>query len=309
MKDIQKVTYDSLKKVLDEIDQKSLYKNKAEVPEINGFRDEISQAIRYGKFTEKTVLGIDIYQYSQFASLEQSLVPFLFKLLYKETAEMCLKKASFIFQGYERERFRQQFIDSGDGGFQIFETPLHAIAFAINFELFVRYYNAYQFYPKLRELIGPLSLRYALALDQVFQFDNNYYGPCIINCNRILSKDELNRFLMDENTFNWFMLNMSGVENLQILSIEEIKRIKEFQDYDVDPNKDSMFPIKMDYSTKGSIIAVDVQKIGKIESKSSYLSIYNLHMQYMGGMPMADDPTQLTTIAITLGNLNTSGIG
>ena len=36
---------------------------------------------------------------------------------------------------------------------------------------FVRYYNSYQFYPKLRKMIGPLGLRYALTQDQIFKFD------------------------------------------------------------------------------------------------------------------------------------------
>lgn len=308
MKNIPHFKFEDLKEQLDGIDSRPLYKEKAVIPAENDLYDHLNKAIKFSEFTEKTVLGIDIYQYSQYRSLEQSLVPFLFKLIYNETVNLCMDKASFIFQKYEKKDFRKQFIDSGDGGFQLFQTPLHAVIFAIHFELFVRYYNAYQYYPKLRKLVGPLNLRYALTHDHVFEFDNNYYGPSIINCNRILSKDELNRFLIDENTYNWFMLNMSGLENLQILSIEEILRINGFEKYDVKNTMDSIFPQKMDIETKNNIISVDVQKIGKIKVKSTSLSIYNLHIQYLGGITNKEDPGRKTVITLSLGNLNTSGI-
>lgn len=308
MKDMQQFTFKEILAELDKLDGRPMYKEKAVVPEENDLNEKLNSAIKFDKFKDKTCLGIDIYQYSQYRSLEQSLVPFLFKLIYNETVELCLDKASFIFQKYEKEDFRNQFIDSGDGGFQLFQTPLHAVIFAIHFELFVRYYNAYQFYPKLRKLIGPLNLRYALTHDQAFQFDGNFYGPCIINCNRVLSKDELNRFLIDENTYNWFMLNMSGLENLQIISIEEILRINGFENYELDDSMDSIFPIKMDFEPKKSIISVDVQKIGRIKVKSTSLSIYNLHIQYLGGITLKEDPEQRTVITLSLGNLNTSGI-
>ena len=114
--------------------------------------------------------------------------------------------------------------------------------------------------------------------------------------------------MIDENTYNWFMLNMSGLENLQILSLKEIHRIEEFKDYNLEEDMDSIFPMEFDSDTKKSIIGLDIQKIGKIEVKSTYLSIYNLHMQYLGGIASGDDPDKNTVITLTLGNLNTSGI-
>ena len=308
MKDVQNFDFDNIKELLDKKDSRPLYNKKARIPEGDELYQELSDAIKFHKFGDKTVLGIDIYQYSQYRSVEQSVVPFLFKLIYNEAVNLCMEKASFIFQKYKKSDFKEQFIDSGDGGFQLFQTPLHAVIFAIHFELFVRYYNAFQFYPKLRKLIGPLNLRYALTHDQVFQFDNNFYGPCIINNNRILSKDELNRFLIDENTYNWFMLNMSGLENLQILSIDEILRINGFENYKISDKMESIFPNVMDFETKKSIISVDVQKIGKIMVKSTALSIYNLHIQYLGGITNREDPENKTVITVSLGNLNTSGI-
>lgn len=308
MNDIQKFSYEHLLEVLEQEDIRGLYEKKASSPDAETLLELFKNATHHNNFTEKTVLGIDVYQYSQYHSLEQSIVPFLFKLIYNETCDLCLKKTGFVFQKYQKTDFKSQFIDTGDGGFQLFETPLHGILFAIHFELFVRYYNSFQFYPKLRKLIGPLNLRYAMTHDQVFEFDNNFYGPCIINNNRILSRDSLNRFLIDENTYNWFMLNMSGLENLQILSLKEIQRIQEFVDYKLQDDMDSIFPMDYKYDQKESIIGIDVQKIGKIQVKSSYLSIYNLHIQYLGGIASTDDPEQKTVITLTLGNLNTSGI-
>ena len=309
MKDIQKFNYGGLQGELEKLDKKALYRDKAVVPDEEDLRNMFEKVTHFKDFGNKTVLGVDIYQYSQYNSLEQTVVPFLFKLIYREAAKLCSEKAGYIFQKHDMEDFERKFIDSGDGGFQIFESPLHAVVFAIHFELFVRYYNAFQFYPKLRQLVGPLNLRYALTLDQIYQFDDNFYGPCIINCNRILSKDELNRFLIDENTYNWFMLNMSGIENLQILSISEIKRIKEFAEYKIKPGADSIFPEEMNFDPKSSIIGVDVQKIGKIAVKSTHLSIYNVHMQYLGGLSKQEDAERNTWITLSLGNLNTSGIG
>lgn len=310
MKDIESFSYDDLISALHKSDKRGLYEKKAVVPDSGNLPEVLKQETGFADFTRRTVLGIDIYQYSQYHSFEQTLVPFLFKLIYKEVCRICLEKAGFLFQKYKDKNFRKQFIDTGDGGFQIFETPLHASVFAIHFELIVRYYNAYQFYPKLRELIGALELRYAMTHDHIFEFDGNHYGPCIINNNRILSKDELNRFLIDENTFNWFMMNMSGVENLQILSLEEIKKIKDFEDYLIDdrPNADSIFPRTFTLGERGNIVSAFVQKIGKINVKSTALSIYNLHLQYLGGLSKNEDPGQKTVITVSLGNLNTSGI-
>ena len=140
MKDIQKFSYEQLLEVLNQEDVRGLYEKKSSSPDAETLFDLFKTATKHKKFTEKTVLGIDIYQYSQYQSLEQSIVPFLFKLIYKEASELCLKKTGFVFQNYETSDFKDQFIETGDGGFQLFETPLHAILFAIQFELFVRYF-------------------------------------------------------------------------------------------------------------------------------------------------------------------------
>lgn len=262
----------------------------------------LNSRVETDKFSSKTVLGIDIYHYSQYKPLEQSLIPILFKLIYDKAADLSISDSSFIFQNYEQETFRQQFIDTGDGGFQIFETPFHATAFAINFQMIVRYYNSYRYFPKLRKIIGPLGLRYAMTHDKIYKFDNNYFGPSIINNSRILNKDSLNRFLLDENTFNWFLYQINGIENLPHASMEQLKKLKDFIDYkEVDGNNNIYVDSKGFNFEK--ITSCDIQKIGDIISKKTQLTIYNLHLQYMGCL--GEDKYKTV---ISLGNLNAGGI-
>ncbi len=262
----------------------------------------LNSRIETDKFSSKTVLGIDIYHYSQYKPLEQSLIPILFKLIYDKASQLCLSDSSFLYQNYEITTFRKLFIDTGDGGFQIFDTPIHATAFAINFQMIVRYYNSFRYFPKLRKIIGPLGLRYAMTHDKIYKFDKNYFGPSIINNSRILNKDSLNRFLLDENTFNWFLYKINGIENLQHVGVEQLKTLMCFVDYkEVDGNNN----IYVDH--KGfnfeKMTSCDIQKIGDITSKKTLLTVYNLHLQYQGSM--GND--KFNTV-ISLGNLNASGI-
>lgn len=307
MKNIRTINYTELLAAVEEEDIKNIFEETATIPDAKRLSEILESKINYENMPSKTVLGIDIYQYSQFEPLKQSLVPFLFNLIYRETEEICKRHSGFIFQTYP-SRFKDHFISTGDGGFQIFDTPLHAITFAIQFELVVRYYNSFHFYPKLRKVIGHLNLRYALTHDKIYSFDNNFFGPSIINNHRILSKDTLNRVLLDENTFYWFMLNMNGVENLQFISLKDINKLKDFKDYNLDKQSDyeNIFPLETDFEFK-NIISVDLQKIGNITSKATSLSIYNLHMQYLGGLHNTEkDKSEIITIS--LGNLNTQGI-
>jgi hypothetical protein len=307
MKRIKSINYTELLAALEEEDVKNIFDETASIPDAGKLSALLEEKIDYENMPGKTVLGIDIYQYSQFEPLKQTLVPFLFNLIYRETEEICKRHSSYIFQNYP-DKFKSHFISTGDGGFQIFDTPLHAITFAIQFEMVARYYNSFHFYPKLRKVIGHLNLRYAVTHDKIYSFDNNFYGPSIINNHRILSKDTLNRVLLDENTFYWFMLNMNGVENLQFVSLKDINKLKDFKDYDIEKKSEyeNIFPLETDFEFK-NIISVDLQKIGNITSKATSLSIYNLHMQYLGGLHNTEtDKSEMITIS--MGNLNTQGI-
>lgn len=225
------------------------------------------------------------------------------------TVSLCLNNHRFIFQKHSRDYFDKHFISTGDGGYVLFDTPLHALIFAINFAVVLRTYNSYHLYPKLRKIIGGVSMRYAITLDKVYLFENNFYGRGIINCARILSKDDLNRCLIDENVHSWFTINMEGVENLQVITLSEISNIFDFKSYDrklLNHSNDEIF--QYDVTRRYGIINADILKIGKIASKETELSIYNLHLQVTLNLTNDDDANQKKTITISLGNLNTSGI-
>ena len=265
--------------------------------------NKLKEEIETDKFAEKTVLGIDIYHYSQYKPLEQSLIPVLFKLIYNKSCDLCLSSSSYIFQHYKSsETFNKLFINSGDGGFQIFDTPIHATAFVINFQMIVRYYNSFRFFPKLRKIVGPLSLRYAMTHDKIYKLDENYFGPAIINNARVLIKDSLNRFLLDENTHRWFLYQINGIENLQYVSISQLQDLPTFADYTRIDGDNHIYVDSKGFDFE-KMISCDIQKIGDIMAKNTNLTIYNLHLQYKGFL---GDGKYKTVISV--GNLNTTGI-
>ncbi|OHD17827.1 MAG: hypothetical protein A2086_12540 [Spirochaetes bacterium GWD1_27_9] len=272
------------------------------------------------------VLGIDIYQYSQYEISKQIVVPFLFQQMLIRTFKVCFNVEPFLFQQYNKGNFEDSFqyfvshfIDTGDGGFLIFDTPIHAIVFAIYFESIVRNINSGFLYKKLGSFVGPLLLRYAITYNTVYHLINNknhglcnYYGSGIIDCSRIISKDRLNRCLIDEDTYKWFLYNTNGIETLSYMPIEAIKEIDSFKNYQSDNQQKTesfCFPHKRTEINKG-IQRIDIQKIGEIKSKSSILSIYNLHLQFSYQLPfIKTDPNEkIHYFTVSLGNLNTEGI-
>ena len=214
-----------------------------------------------------------------------------------------------MFQNYTKKIIENSFISTGDGGYLIFETPLHAMFFAINFEVVVRSYNSFHLFPRLRKIIGSISLRYAITYDTLFHFDNNFYGSAIINNARILGKDNLNRCLLDERSFNWFLTNIDGIENLQVYTINDIANIYDFQNYNTDPIDHGVNEIISKEKTRlYGIINSDILKIGEIQAKEMSLKIYNLHLQVSLKIRSDSASKNERLITISLGNLNTSGI-
>lgn len=306
---IKSLSHDEIQNILADHDQRIIFEKTNNIPNERDLRELLNAYVDYNEINLRSVLGIDIYQYSSYGEFEQTLIPFMFKTLFSATIKMCLENHRFIFQEYDEARIERNFISTGDGGFLIFSTPLHALLFASNFAIVLRIYNAYHFFPKLRSIIGGISIRYALTFDKIYSFENNFYGRAIINCARILQSDSLNRCLMDENVHRWFTLNMEGLENLQVITIEEIANISYFQDFDsalVESHGDKIFG--PDASRREGIINSDILKIGKIMSKETELNIYNLHLQVSLRLTNDDDPTQTKLVTVSLGNLNTSGI-
>lgn len=256
---MKQITIQNLDKELDEKIYTYLKENKN--PKINEIENYFNDYIE-----NKCVLGFDIYQYSQYPTLQQSLIPHLFKKLYDTTINNCLELDPNFFKEREKKDFIEYFIDSGDGGFQIFNNPFEAIIFAIYFQAsIVRYNSNNDGTTALYNIIGEINLRYSLTFDKLYYYNKNYYGPAIINCARIMSKDKLNRFLLDKNAIIWFNQNINGIENLQSLTVEDIEETNIFGKFDIENF----------YSKK------DTKK--KIKEKKSKINIINPEEQQQNG--------------------------
>lgn len=308
---IKELDYDKLKNVLQEKDHRVIFRKTNVIPEDEDLYQELRDYINYDNIPNKSVLGLDIYQYSTgYGVIEQALIPFLFRRFMETAIEQCFANHKYIFQKYDRQRIHDHFISTGDGGFFIFDTPLHSLLFAINFAIVLRVYNAFHFYPKLRRIIGSINLRYAITYDKIYKFGDNHFGRALINNARILQRDNLNRCLIDQNVNTWFLVNIGGLENMQVITMSEISNIHDLlDDYDnsiLDEHPDEIFGI-IEKRTYG-IINSDILKIGKIQSKSTELNIYLLHLQVSIKLINDDDPNQTKVFTISLGNLNTAGI-
>lgn len=300
-----------LAEILNTFDNKDFYEYKVERPDSEKLKEELTNYVNIEKHMMKSILGIDIYQYSQYPEFEQSLIPFVFSLIYDEAVSFCLKYDKFVFQKCSENSFIEEFVHTGDGGFQISETPLHSLMLAINFEFITRAFNGYRFYPKLRGLINkPLTFRYSLVYDKIFKMDSSFFGPGLITCSRIISRDKLNRCLIDEHTFDWFTVNCQGVENLKRLTVDYLSFIPDFKDYDKEVILDDVAALSRKNMSKLSvgITDVDVLKIDKITAKRTELDIYNLHVQASLMIFDENDEDKILPFTVTLGNLNTSGL-
>ncbi|MBN3035331.1 MAG: hypothetical protein JW861_07070, partial [Bacteroidales bacterium] len=230
---IKTLNPDCIYRILERNDKRVVFDKTNVVPDHTRLYEQLKKYIRYDKIGRKSVLGLDMYQYSSYPELEQTLIPYLFKIIFEATIKLCFTNHRFIFQKYTGEQLRKSYISTGDGGFVIFHNPLHAVLFACNFAIILRAYNSYHYYPRLRNIIGAINMRYAITYDKIYTFNKNYYGRAIINNARILIKDSLNRCLIDEHVHSWFMTNLDGVENLQIATLTDISNIHEFSsEYD-----------------------------------------------------------------------------
>jgi hypothetical protein len=306
IKDLQ---YDKVLKILEEFDLRLSFDRIKKIPDESSLKNALSNHLKNTNFGKKSILGVDIRQYGSFDDFEQPLIPILYRILFEETINHCLGTQEFLFQKYDKDRILKQTIDTGDGGYLIFDTPLHSLLFASSFAFILRLFNSYHLFPKLRTAIGEINLRYAITYDRLYSIQDNYYGRSIINNSRIIGKDTLNRCLMDEGSYQWFLLNIDGLENLQVLSINEIANIDAFQSYDqsiIVSGKNDFFEEK-DNTRNFGIINSDLLKVGMIHSKNTILNVYNVHLQVSIVMH-ADDADKIRTITISLGNLNTMGI-
>jgi hypothetical protein len=284
------------------------------------FTEEENKLIEELITDKHTVLGFDIYRYSQYPREKQPFLPHLFENIYGETWLLITQNFEYIFQKYNsiinrdgELKAKDYYIDTGDGCFQIFESPIHAVIFVLVFGTILQLYNSDRFMPKLHSKIGNMLVRYALTYDNIYRYDSNkkrnFFGTGIVNNARMLSKDKLNRFLIDDNTFKWFLSSIAGIENIMSISLKDLKKLNEFSSYDDEKMEKQNALIIVDNKKLyfEGIKSVDVQKIGTIQEKKSEIDIYNLHLQatidYSSSLFGQSD-----VFSISVGNLNTSGL-
>jgi hypothetical protein len=230
-------------------------------------------------------------------------MPSLFLYLRSEALEHCREKEESIFGSSPPF---DQFISTGDGGFQPFATPLQAVVFAIHFETYLAAFNSSFHFPRLRAFVEqPVVVRYALTFDKVFEQDGNIFGPGIISNSRIISRDTLNRFLIDEKTVGWFQQHLASVESLLTLRSEDLSAVSQHGRSHKRPPRSSLFG-----STEPElgVKAVHLQKIGILTAKNKPLDVFSLMIQVAVPLAAETGASKRRTAVVTVGNLNTGGI-
>ena len=258
-----------------------------------------------GKYSKKCVLGIDIYKYSKYEFVPQSLLPFLFEHLLHASIKQCINEEKFIFEKWKLDEFEHKFINTGDGGFIIFENPIEAIIFLSYFQANLHEFNTNNLNIYLKNIVKDITLRYCLTWDDVIHYSKNHYGPGIINNARILSKDTLNRCLIDSNCYNWFLENINGIENLININLDKLRLADDFKNNNT--NLLLIEPANIIIHSKGnSFKNIILSKIGQIDIKNKMFDVYNLFIQLNlatdGPNPLKND------YFISIGNINSQGI-
>ncbi|NCQ69951.1 MAG: hypothetical protein GPI97_12375 [Microcystis aeruginosa W13-16] len=276
--------------------------------------ETISQIMKIQKGEKVAVLGFDVLSYSQMTEPSQTLLPYLIRRIIKKTIDDLRIYEPCIFIDVLPKFDQKTVIDVGDGGFYFLPTPLHSVIFALYMEAVVRDFNANLLWKNLRSVVEPIKIRYALSYDLVFKYEDiqNHYGTGIINCARILAKDKLDRFLIDENSYLWFMKNIHGLESLKVIELEFLKFLPHFRNPNRGDNieyKSFSIPEARSYDTPG-IDNAFILKVGKIKSKENILSIYSVHLQmsykYLNKVDTYESVWKMITVS--LGNLNSMGL-
>ncbi|SIO29834.1 hypothetical protein [Fibrobacter sp. UWB11] len=298
-------SYETIKSFLDRIDSRESFDFVSKEPDESeqiDFEKSLDGFLSRWEDDKKAVLGIDIFKYSQFDYKKQKLIPFVFSLLRKE-AEKCFSYAeSFFSYRYVNDRIQHDLIDTGDGGFLIFDEPIDAVVFLLHFNAFLHLYNSYHLYPKLRKYVGPLTIRYAITYDLLYKINSRFYGRAIINNARIISKDKLNRLLIDDKTYEWFLLNTNGIENLPYVKKTDLKHLNQNAQ-----DEDRLFSVALGDIDDGNIRNVFCQKLEKIHVKDDDFDIYNLMIQSFLTFHGETENKRIPVVT-TIGNMNCNGI-
>jgi hypothetical protein len=254
---------------------------------------------------KKAVLGLDIYKYSEYEENKQNLIPFIFDLLFDEAIDLLLKTEKGLFSDHN-PNIRENFIGAGDGGYIIFQTPLHALIFNFIFYAELHLFNTGHLYPKLSKYIEGIFIRSSITYDNIYKYAESFYGKAIINNARILSKDKLNRFIIDKNTFDYFNKYYNGIESISIINKEVVK-----QQLNIKKEKfDTFFLIGTIQSIQAPIKSIHVQKLDELLSKNTKLIIYNIEVQLCLAIKKNNEgKSEISTEFIyTIGNTNITSL-
>ena len=299
---------DSYKKIssfLKEYDEKfadDLISQEPSDKEHKAFEKAVEETFADPPKNKKAVLGIDIYKYSKYNFFQQKFIPFIFSFFINNAMELFFKSETFFSSRYNKETFKSNLVNTGDGGYLFFQNPIDAIVFLSKFNAYLHLFNSYHRFPKLRKYLGPLTIRYTITYDQIYKIESKYYGPAIIKNARIISKDKLNRFLIDDKTYEWFLLNTNGIENLLNLRIDEMNHLKN-QNH---KNKDSLQSVLFSSDKNASHIQhIFCQKLEKISVKDDDFEVYNLMIQCFVNIFHTQKAIPFIT---SIGNMNCNGI-
>jgi hypothetical protein len=303
--------FEEIKSALEHYDVEMNFEPWNDIMERNIFKD-IQGKCDFPLIQKRTVLGFDILGYSQMERERQSLIPFLLSLLLNRTYDSLIKTEKFLFSMYDMNKLKKGFIHTGDGGFQVLPNPLYGIVFAIHFEMNLRSFNSGRIYPHFSKYLKGIKVRYTETFDDLYRYDGNFFGPAIIKASRIISKDRLNRFLMDQGSYDFFLHEFNGVETLSMINLEMVQKSKYFEKLWY-LNYDRLKGIVIrDSSDKGnSLDTIIVQDIGFVDSKSESYRVYNFYCQFAfnhSEINSKEPNKKFNQIKVSLGNLNPQGL-
>jgi len=247
----------------------------------------------YFQSFKKSVLGLDIYKYSGYPEEKQNFIPYVFDLLLDETDKQLKSEEKTLFESFN---IKDNFISTGDGGYVIFSKPFHAFVFNFYFYSILHLFNTEHLFPELKKYIGEIFIRSVITYDKVYLYNKNSYGNAIITNSRILSKDRLNRFLIDKNTFEYFNMVCNGIESIPLIP-DKFNQIF--------GGADTYFFNKKNTPFRN----IHVQKLNDTLAKNLSLVIYNVEIQLniVLNSTTKNENNSINFIC-SIGNLNTNNL-
>lgn len=284
---MNKITFDDI-----------LAKSKDDMKQL---KDSLLSLQSEASFT-KTIIGVDLYEYSKMIDVKQFSVPFVIDTLFKNTNEKVLIHESLFFSKEEIEKIAESYIGTGDGFYIALNNPLKALIYLCHFRMEIEEFQTRNKAYTFMRIVEDFVFRFSIATGKVFIYENKYFGDAIIRCARIMAKDKLNRCLLDKDTLFWFYENGNGIESLQEFTLDEIKTSEASIS---DPNGTSLLFPK---ATEGNLAfkTIIASKIGKIEVKQDGFDVYNLFVQMAMRLGPANGKSY--PFVTSLGTTNTNGL-